>query len=97
MFVIVIVRMVVRMAASSVPYRNWLGRRKNKTPCLDSFGTNQIIGEVSDLPRRTTQQDHFQTAVLVKMNVGCCDDLLEMVMLHFSQPARDSRSVVVVD
>ena len=46
---------------------------------------------------RAAEQDHFQAAVLVEMDVGRGHDPVEVVVLQVGQPPRDPRGVVVVD
>ena len=70
--------------------RDGLGRGQDEAAGLDSLGADQVVGQVADLPSGTAEQDHFQAAFLVEMDVGRGDDAVEMMVLQVGQPARRS-------
>ncbi len=69
--------------------RRRAGPRPDEPAGLDSLGADQVVGQVADLASGAAKQDHFQTALLVEMDVRRGDDPVEMMVLQVGQPARD--------
>ena len=88
MMVLVAVLMVMVMLspAFAVASGDGLGRGQDEPAGLDPLGADQVVGQVADLPRRAAEQDHFEAAVLVEMDVGGGDDPVEMMVLQVGQP-----------
>ena len=89
--------MVVRRPIITISTRDRLGRGKDEPAGLDTLGADQVIGQVANQPRGAAQQDHFEAALFIEMDVSCRENPVEMVMLQISEPARNARGVVVVN
>jgi hypothetical protein len=93
-----IVRMLVMVGmVFAVPVRDGLCRGEHESSSLDALGADQVIGEVTNFFGRTAQQDHFQAALVIEMNVSRGDDLVEMMVLYVGQPPRDPADMMVVN
>jgi hypothetical protein len=93
-----IVRMVVMVRTPfAVSSRDSLSRGENESAGLDPLCADQVVREVSDLPGRAAQQDHFQAALVVEVNVSCGHDLVEVMVLHVGQAPGDPADVMVVN
>ena len=85
----VLVCMIVRMTGSAISDRDRLGGRQDEPTGLDSLGADQVVGQAADLARRAAEQDHFEAAVFVEMDMGRRDDAVQVVMLQVGQSTRD--------
>lgn len=93
----VIMRMMVVGMAFTVSSCDGLGRGEDESASLDALGTDQVVGEVTDLPGWPAQQDHFQTSLVVEMNVSCGDDSVEMIVLYVGEPPGDTTDMMVIN
>ena len=66
---------------------NGLGRGQDEPAGLHALGADQVVGQVTDVPGRTAEQNHFEAPFLIEMNVGRRDDSIEVVVLEIGQPA----------
>ena len=90
--VVMRVRVLMPRLSRAVPAGDRLGRGEDEPAGLDALGADQVVGQVADLPRRPAQQDHFEAALLVEMDVGRGHDPVEMMMLQDrSAAARSAR------
>ncbi len=91
--------MVVRMGVPRLPLGSWHGpcRRQNQSAGLHALRPDEIVGQRSDLPRRASQEDDFEAPMGVEVDVRCCHDPIEMVMLQIREPPSDSAHVMVVN
>ena len=83
-------RVAQRRRSRPVFRGNRFGRGQDETAGLDSLGADQVIGQVSDLARGAAEQNHFQAAAFVEMDVGGGHDLVEMVVLEIREPGARS-------
>ncbi len=79
-------RLVVRGAGMARPLSGTAWRGQDEPAGLDALGADQVVGQVADLAGGPAEQDHFQAALLVEMDVGRGDDPVEMVVLQIGQP-----------
>ncbi len=93
----VMMRRCVVARAGAIPFGNGLGRCQDEPAGLDAFGTDQIVGQVSDLTRGPAQHDDLKTAAGVEVEMRGGHDPLEVVMLQIGQPASDPGDMVVID
>lgn len=64
---------------------------------FNPFGSNQFIGYFFDHTRLATDHQHFQTIVVVQMNMKCGHDDLVMVMLNIRKRSLHMLLMVVID
>jgi len=70
---------------------------QDKPAGLNSFGTDQLVRQLTNAARGATEQDHLQASPFVQVDVSGRDDLLEMAVLQFGQALGDPAGVVIVN
>ena len=76
---------------------NRMSRGQNEPARFNPFGANQAVGQFTDNPGWSAQQNNLQTAGSIQMYMSAGHHAIEMLMLEFGQPVRDSTGVMVID
>ena len=79
------------------PWRNGVRRTHHETSMPHTFCTDQFAGEMLHLAGFASQQDDFQTGIVIKMSMKRGDDNVVMVMLKIRKFLGKHAGVVVVD
>lgn len=77
--------------------RNRVGGGEDEAAGLDPLGADQVVGQLADELGGTTEQDHFETAVRVEMDVGRGHHSGQMQVLDLGEALADPAGVVVID
>jgi len=102
----IFINMLVVMSVLSVDigwrwWRSGAGHRRcgsqNQPAGLDPLAADQIVRQCSHLAHLAAEQDDFQTAIRVEMDVCRGDDLIQVAMLQFGQALGDPAGMMIVD
>jgi hypothetical protein len=74
-----------------------LGGGEHEPSGFNSLGADQSIRQLADLLRGASEEDDFEAAVGVEMDVGGRHHPADVEMLKLGEPIADSTGVVVVD
>jgi hypothetical protein len=75
---VIVVVMVVRLGGTGDGFRGG----EDEAAGLDPLGADEAVGEFADEPGGASEEDHFEAAAGVEVDVGGRDDVVEVVVLE---------------
>ena len=76
---------MVKVMAMTVGAGDGCGGSEDEASGFDAFGADQSIGEGADVLGRAAEEDDFQAAPRVEVDVGRGDDAIQVEMLQLGK------------